>query len=98
NRRPNAVAAIAIHGRNVGPRDAVVLVPFVERLDAHGPDALRDQFTDWIHDHRGDDTRVEPKTISEIGRDIKLSAANMDLAFTRFAKGHDPRIEAVHDC
>jgi len=95
NRRPDAVAAVAVHGCHVGSGDAVVLKPTVDRSDAHGAHALGDQITDRIVDHRRDDAGFQPETIGEIGRDVVLAAAHVYFAFGGFAEWNDARVEAV---
>src|SRR5206468_1333468 len=55
DRRAHTVAAVAIHGGHVRTGDSVVLEALVEGFDAHRFDALGNQFTDWIIDHRAGD-------------------------------------------
>src|SRR5206468_11313811 len=94
-RRANSLAAVAIDGRQVRSMNAIMFELFVEGLDAHRPNAFGDQVADGIIDHGGGNTRSQPEAIRQIGGDIKFRAADMDLAFRRFAERDDTGVQPV---
>jgi hypothetical protein len=77
--------------------DAVVLELLVERLDAHRPDAFGNQVADGIIHHRGGDAGVQAETVGQIGRDVELAAADVDVAVGCLAERDDARIQAVDE-
>src|SRR5450759_3001957 len=93
--RTNAMAAIAVHGGDVGAGDAVVLEMPVERLDTNGTNTLGDQISNGIGDHGRRDAGVQAEAVREIGRDVELTTADMDVAMVRFAEGNDAGVETV---
>ena len=97
DRRAHAMSAIAVNGRHVRAGHAIVRKVLVKRLDAHSPDALGDQIADRIIDHRRRDAGVQSKAIGEIGRDVELTAADVNLALGRLAKRDDAGIKAMHE-
>ena len=96
HRRPHAEAAIAVYGGHIGAVHAIVLKMLVERLNAHGPHALRDQVSDGIIYHRGCHTRLQAKAIRQVGSAIELATTNVNLAFGGLAERNNPRIEPVN--
>src|ERR1039457_4625192 len=94
--RAYAVAAVAVNGRHVRARHAVVLESLVERLHAHGLHALRDQVADGVIDHGGGDSRGHAETIRQIGGDVVLPAADVNLALGRLTKWNHAGIQAVN--
>ena len=96
HRRAHPVAAIAVDRRHVRAVDAVVLEALVERPDAHGAHALGDQVADRIIDHGAGDAGLHPEAVRQIGGDIELAAADVDLALAGLAEGDDARIQTMH--
>ena len=96
HRGAHAVAAVAIDGGHVRAGDAIVLEALVERLDAHGADALGDQVADRVIDHGGGDAGLEPEAIGQIGGDVELAAADVDVAFRGLAERDDAGVQAMH--
>ena len=80
DRRPHAVALVAIDRGHVRPGHAVVLELLVERPHTHRPHPLGNQIADRIIDHRRGDARLQPKAVGQVRRDVELAAADMDLA------------------
>ena len=66
-------------------------------MHAHGAHAFGDQVADGIIDHRAGDAGVEPEAIGEIGRDVELAAADVDVAMRRFAERDDAGVEAMDE-
>ena len=96
HRSAQTIAPVAVHRRHIGARDAVVLEVLVERLHAHGADALGNQVADRIVGHGRDDSRLQTKAIGKVGGHIELAATDVNLALRGLAEGDDPRIEPVH--
>src|SRR5579884_924281 len=92
----HTVTAVAIHGGHIRTGNAVVIEPLVEGLHAHGSDALRDQVSDGVVDHRCCDAGLKAEAIGKIGRDVKLAATNMDAALGRFSEWDDAGVEPVY--
>src|SRR5438094_5227510 len=95
--RAQALAAIAVNRRDVRTVDAVVLEVLVKRLHAHRPDALGDEIPDRIIHHRAGQPGLQAKAIGEIGRDVELAAADVDVAVRGFVEGDDARIETMNE-
>ena len=89
------MTTIAVDGREVWSRNAVMVEAFIERLDAHRLNARRDQFTDRVIDHRGSYAGVQAKTIGEVRGDVVLAATHVNLTLMSFAKRNQSRIEPV---
>jgi hypothetical protein len=68
----------------------------VERLDAHGAHAFRDQVADRIIGHGGDDGGAQAKTVGQVRRHVEFAAADVNAALGGLAKRNDARIQAVH--
>src|SRR5581483_1271748 len=96
DRCAHAVAAIAIDRGHVRTADAIVIEMLVEGLDAHPPHAFSDEIANRIIDHGSRDPGAQAKAVGEISRHVKLAAANMNLALSRFAKWHDAGIESMN--
>ena len=75
--------------------DAVVLEVLVEGLDAHRPHALGDQIADRIIHHGGGDAGLQAEAVGQVGGDVELAAADVDLALGGLAERDDARIEAM---
>ena len=95
--RADALAAVTIDGGHVGAANAVMREVFVERLHPHSPHALGDQVADRVIHHRRRDAGLQAKAVREVGRHVKLAAADVDLALGCLAEGDDARIETMHD-
>ena len=95
--RAHALAAVAIDGGHVGAVDAVVLEVLVEGLHAHGPHPLGDQVADGIIHHRRGDAGLQAEAVGQVGGDVKLAAADVDLALGRLAERDDARVQAVDE-
>ena len=89
------MAAVAVDCGNVRPAHPVVLEAFIEWLDTHRPHSLGNQFADRIVHHRRRYSGPQAEAVRQIGGDVKLTAADMNLTFGRFAEGNDSRIKAV---
>ena len=94
--RAHALAAVAIDGGHVGAVHAVVLEVLVEGLDAHGPHPLGDQVADGIIHHGRGDAGLQAEAVGQVGGDVELAAADVDLALGGLAEGDDARVEAMH--
>ncbi len=90
------MAAVAVHGGDIGAGDAVVLEALVEGSDAHRFHALGGEIADRIVDHGGGDSRSEAEAVGQIRSYIELAAADVDVAFGRFAKRYDAGVEAMN--
>src|SRR5439155_10989539 len=90
-----ALAAVAVDSGDVRAGDSVVLEPLVEGPDAHRLHAFRDQIPDRIVDHRRHDAGLHAEAVRQVGGDVELTTADMDLALARLAKRDEPRIQAV---
>ena len=95
DRAAHAVAAVAVDGGHVRPGDAVVREPLVERPHAHRADALGDQVADRVVDHGRGDAGAQAEAVGEVGGDVELAAADVDLARVCLAERDDPGIETV---
>ena len=80
------MAAVAVDGGDVRAGDAVVGEALVKRLDAHGPDALGDQVADGVIDHGRGDAGLHAEAVGQVGGDVELAAADVDLALVRLAE------------
>ena len=78
-----------------GPVHAVVGEPLVERLHPHRPHPLGDQFADRVVDHRRGDAGLQAEAVRQVGRDVELAAADVDLARGRLAERDDSRIQPM---
>ncbi len=96
HRRPDAGATVAVDGSHVGATDAVVFKPFVEWSDAPFTHLPLDQLTDRVIDHRRGDSRRQPKTASQVGCYVVLSAGDVDLQRARRTERRLPWIQPVH--
>jgi len=76
--------------------NSVVLEVFVERGHSHGPDPFGDQITNRIIHHCRSYCRAHAKAVGQIGRHVKFSAADVDIAVARFAKRHNPGIKPMN--
>jgi len=74
-----------------------VFEPFVKRRDARFADPIFHQLADGIVDHGGGDARRPPKTIGKPGGDIVFTPRDMHFQRAGPAKGHDPRIQPMHE-
>ncbi len=97
HRGAHALAAVAVHGGHVRAAHTVVLELLVVRLHAHRPNTFGDQVTDRVVDHRADDAGVEPEAVGEVGGDVELATADMDVAVVRLAERDDTRVKAVDE-
>ena len=93
--RAHALAAVAIDSGHVGAVNAIMLEVLVEGLDPHGPHAFGDQVADGIIHHRRGDAGLQAEAVRQVGRHVKLAAADMDLALGGLAEGDDARIKAM---
>src|SRR5258707_7807266 len=80
HRRAYSLAAITIYRGHIWPVDTIVFEPLIKRFDPHRPDPLGNQFADRIIDHCRDNARLKAKTISQVGRNVELASAHVDLA------------------
>src|SRR5438445_287025 len=95
HRSAHAVTAVAIDGGNVRTADSIVLEALIKWPDPHRPYSLCNQFADWVIHHRRRYPGLQAEAVRQIGGDNVLAAADMNLAFDRFAKWNDARIEAM---
>jgi hypothetical protein len=61
------------------------------------PHPFGNQVADRIIHHRRGDAGVQAETIGQIGRDIELAAADVDVAMRRFAERDDAGIEPMDE-
>src|SRR2546423_368471 len=87
DRGTNPMALIAVNGRHVRTGDAIVGETFVERFNAHGAPASRDKTANGITTHGARDPGPKREAVQKLGGTIKFTAADVDLAFSRLAKG-----------
>ena len=98
HRCAHTVALVAIDGRDIRARDAVVLEALIERPHAHGFDPLSHQIADRVTNHRRSDACLQTKAVRQVGRDVELAAADVNLALGRLAKRNDARVQTVDQC
>ena len=72
-----------------------MLEMLVERCDTHGPHALGDQVADGVIHHGRGDAGLQAEAVGEVGGDVELAAADVDLALGRLAEGDDAGIETM---
>ena len=57
--------------------------------------AFRDQVADRVIDHGAGDARVHAETVRQVGRDVKLAAAHVYVAFGGLAEGDDAGVQTM---
>ena len=97
DRRAHAVAAIAVNGGHIGPADAVVLEPFVERRHAGFPHAALDELADRIIDHCGRDACLHSEAIRETRSDVVFAAGDVNVDRPRLPERNHARVEPMHE-
>jgi len=78
-----------------GPVTPFVLEPLIERLHAHGFDALGHQIADRVIHHRRRDAGIEAKAVRQVGRHIKFAAAHVNLAMCRLAERNNAGVQTM---
>jgi len=96
HRWAHAVAAIAVDGCHIRAIHPVVFKTAVKRHHAHRPNAFRNQVTNRVIDHGCSNACAQPEAISQVGSTVKLTAADVNLAAARLAKGNHTWVEPVH--
>ena len=79
DRRPHAVAAVAVDRGDVGAAHAVVLEPLVKRRDARFAHAGLHQLADRVLDHGRGDAGFQPEAIGQVGGDVVFAARDVDV-------------------
>src|SRR4051812_17271914 len=69
----------------------------VKNRDTEGTHPFGDELSDGVIDPRRRDRRAQPKARGEVRGDVELAAAHVNGALGCLAKGHDARIEPVHE-
>ncbi len=95
NRRPDAVAEIAVDGGDVRSTGAIVLEPFVEGSDAHFLDPGLDQLSDAVVHHGSCDPGLQTETIRQVCRDVVLTTRDVDRHRTCFPEWDSAWIQAM---
>src|SRR5579863_8425397 len=78
HRRACAEAAVTVDRRHVGAGDAIMLEPFVKRLDAHGSNAFGDQLADRIVNHRGGNAGPQTEAVRQVSGYIEFPATHVN--------------------
>ena len=97
DRRAHAVAAVAVDRGDIGPADAVVLEPFVERRHAGFAHAALHELADRVVDHGGGDAGLQSEAVGQAGGDVVFAAGDVDLERARLAERDHARVEPVHE-
>ncbi len=68
----------------------------IDGLDAHRADALSNEVADGILHHRGGNGRALAEAVCEVGRDVELAAADVNVGMCGLAERDDAGIDAVN--
>ena len=96
DRCPDSAALITVNCGHVRTVDAVVLVLFVERSDAHRSNAFFDQIAERVVDHGRRDAGVHAETVGEVGSTVELATGHVNRTLAGFAERDAARINAVN--
>ena len=98
DRRAHSVAAVAVNRGDIGPANAVVLEPFVERRHARFAHPALHDFADRVVDHGRRDAGLQSEAVREAGGHVVFAAGDVNLERPRFPERNHAGVEPVHEC
>ena len=95
--RAHSKAAVAVNGGDIGPADAVVLEPFVERRHTGFAHAALHELADRVVDHGRGDAGFHSETVSEAGGHVVFASGDVNLDRPRLPERNHAGVEPMHE-